>query len=52
VGAVAELEVVWAVSDIMNGLMAFPNLVGLIGLTGVVVAETRDYAKHHRRRPA
>jgi AGCS family alanine or glycine:cation symporter len=52
VGAIAELEVVWAVSDIMNGLMAFPNLVGLIGLTGVVVAETRDYAKHHRRRPA
>lgn len=30
VGAVAELEAVWTVSDIFNGLMAFPNLTGLI----------------------
>jgi len=43
VGAVSHLDVVWTASDIMNGLMAFPNLVGLIGLAGVVAAETRDY---------
>jgi alanine or glycine:cation symporter, AGCS family len=43
VGAVAELEVVWTFSDVMNGLMAFPNLIGLIGLAGIVAAETRAY---------
>ena len=52
VGAIARLEVVWTVSDIMNGLMAFPNLVGLIGLTGVVVAETRDYAAQRQQGPS
>jgi AGCS family alanine or glycine:cation symporter len=50
VGAVSELEVVWTVADIMNGLMAFPNLIGLIGLSGVVAAETRDYGERYRRR--
>jgi AGCS family alanine or glycine:cation symporter len=34
----------------MNGLMAFPNLIGLIGLSGVVAAETRDYGERYRRR--
>jgi AGCS family alanine or glycine:cation symporter len=43
VGAVARLDLVWTLSDIMNGLMAFPNLIALIGLAGVVTAETRDY---------
>ena len=42
-GAVAELELVWLFADIMNGLMAFPNLVGLIGLSGVITLETRKY---------
>jgi AGCS family alanine or glycine:cation symporter len=43
VGAVSELQLVWTLSDIMNGLMAFPNLIGLVGLAAVVVAETREY---------
>jgi AGCS family alanine or glycine:cation symporter len=43
VGAVSELELVWRFSDVMNGLMAFPNLIGLLGLSGVIVAETRNY---------
>jgi AGCS family alanine or glycine:cation symporter len=34
---------VWLVSDITNGLMALPNLIGLILLSGVVAAETRGY---------
>jgi len=42
-GAVAKLELVWTFADVMNGLMAFPNLVGLLGLSGVVVEETRRY---------
>ncbi|TFE01224.1 sodium:alanine symporter family protein [Jeotgalibacillus sp. R-1-5s-1] len=41
IGAVASLDVVWAFSDIMNGLMAFPNLIGLLGLSGVVAYETK-----------
>jgi len=43
VGAMVKLNVVWTIADIMNGLMAFPNLVGLLGLAGVVAAETRNY---------
>jgi AGCS family alanine or glycine:cation symporter len=42
-GAVVKLEIVWAFADIMNGLMAFPNLVGLLGLSKVVVEETKKY---------
>jgi AGCS family alanine or glycine:cation symporter len=43
VGAVAKLDLVWTFADVMNALMAFPNLIGLIGLSGVVFAETRRY---------
>lgn len=42
-GAVAKLSLVWNISDTLNGLMAVPNLIGLIFLTPVVVAETRKY---------
>ncbi len=42
-GAIRSLEFVWTLSDAMNGLMALPNLVGLLLLSGVVVAETRSY---------
>jgi AGCS family alanine or glycine:cation symporter len=43
VGAVAQLDLVWTFADVMNGLMALPNLIGLLGLSGIVVAETRKY---------
>lgn len=43
VGAVVKLDLVWSFADIMNGLMALPNLIGLLGLGGVVAAETRNY---------
>lgn len=42
-GAVVQLELVWNISDAMNGLMAIPNLIGLIGLSGVVAGESRRY---------
>ncbi len=45
VGALVRLETVWALADVMNGLMAVPNLVGLLGLSGVVAAETRRYLR-------
>ncbi len=43
VSAVAKLDVVWLLSDIMNALMAFPNLIGLLLLSGIVWRETRSY---------
>ncbi len=36
-------QLVWSFADVMNGLMAFPNLVGLLLLSGVVAMETRTY---------
>ncbi|MHB0971144.1 MAG: alanine/glycine:cation symporter family protein [Thermoanaerobaculia bacterium] len=42
-GAIAHLDVVWTLSDVMNGLMAIPNLIGLVLLGGVVAAETKSY---------
>jgi alanine or glycine:cation symporter, AGCS family len=43
VGATQPLEVVWAFADMMNGLMALPNLIGLLLLSGLVVRETRKF---------
>ncbi|HSL18036.1 MAG TPA: sodium:alanine symporter family protein [Methylomirabilota bacterium] len=42
-GSLLKLDVVWLMSDVMNGLMALPNLVGLLLLSGVIAAETRRY---------
>lgn len=42
-GAVLELDIVWKISDICNGLMAFPNLIALCALSSVVVKETREF---------
>lgn len=42
-GAVVEVPVVWNFADIANALMAIPNLIALLLLSGVVVAETRKY---------
>ena len=41
VGAVVQLTVVWNLADLLNGLMAIPNLVSLLALAGIIVAETR-----------
>lgn len=45
IGPFLTLSAVWTIADIFNGLMAFPNLVGLFGLSGIVVAETKSYFK-------
>jgi AGCS family alanine or glycine:cation symporter len=42
-GAVWELELVWGVADILNGLMALPNLIGLLLLSGLIARETKAY---------
>lgn len=43
VGSIMSLEVVWNIADIMNALMALPNLVSLLLLSGVIARETRHY---------
>jgi AGCS family alanine or glycine:cation symporter len=45
VGAMLELEFVWNFSDLMNGMMALPNLIGLLMLSKVVKEETERYFK-------
>lgn len=42
-GATSSMALVWTVADILNGLMAIPNLIALLLLSGVVVKLTRDY---------
>lgn len=44
-GAVLKMDTVWQLADIMNGLMAIPNLIGVLALSGVVVAETESFKK-------
>jgi len=41
-GAIGKVETVWAWGDLMNGLQIFPNLVGVIGLSGVAAATLRE----------
>ena len=45
VGAVAQIDIVWLIADCFNALMAVPNLIALIALSGVVVKLTRDHFK-------
>jgi len=42
-GALGKLDVIWAVADTLNGLMALPNLIALILLAGVVVRLTKSF---------
>ncbi|RDW17208.1 alanine/glycine:cation symporter family protein [Oceanobacillus chungangensis] len=42
-GSIETLDIVWGLADIMNALMAIPNLIGLLGLSGVVVYETKKF---------
>lgn len=48
VGAVRSLDFVWLFSDVMNGLMALPNLVGLLLLSGLLARETRAFLDRER----
>lgn len=50
-GAMASLDLVWAVSDVFNGLMALPNLVGILLLSGVVISETKTFREARRLNP-
>lgn len=42
------LSLIWTTASIFNGLMALPNLVGLLGLSGIVAKETNEYFKKRK----
>ena len=45
VGSLLKVNLVWDMSDMFNGLMVIPNLIGLLALTGVVLTLSREYDK-------
>jgi len=44
-----NLNLIWSISDVFNGLMAIPNLIGLLFLSGVVVAETKRFELERKK---
>lgn len=49
VGATLQLKLVWTLADITNGLMALPNLIALVALSGAVAAATKKYFRELRQ---
>jgi len=43
IGAVGSLDLIWSISETMNGLMAIPNLIGIIGLSKVIKITTKEH---------
>lgn len=43
VGPYLKLELVWIVADIVNALMAIPNLIGILGLRKIIISETKSF---------
>ena len=50
IGPFMTVSAVWTIADIFNGLMAIPNLIAIIALSGVVVAETKKYMEKMGKR--
>lgn len=50
IGPYLTVEAVWKIANIFNGLMAIPNIIALIALSGVIAAETKDYLSENKRR--
>ena len=46
VGPVLALDLVWTIADILNALMAIPNLIAVLLLSGVIAKETRHYLRN------
>ena len=49
IGPYMTVSAVWTIADIFNGLMALPNLVALVALSGVVSAEVKDYVARNKK---
>ena len=52
VGAVGGLQLIWAIADTLNGLMAIPNLIALVLLSGTVTKLVRDYFRELKENKA
>ena len=50
IGPYMTVKAVWTIADIFNGLMAIPNLIALLALNGVVVAETKKYLDNAKKK--
>ena len=50
IGPFMTVSAVWTIADIFNGLMAIPNLIALVALNGVVVAETKKFLDKEKER--
>lgn len=48
IGPYMTVEAVWNIADVFNGLMAFPNLIAILALSGVITRETRSYFKRQK----
>ena len=48
VGPYMTVSAVWTIADIFNGMMAFPNMIALFALSGVVAKETKDFFKRRK----
>lgn len=48
-GSVGNLDLIWSISETMNGFMAIPNLIGIMGLYKVVCKVTREYFDEKKR---
>ena len=42
-GGFLQLDLIWVIADIVNGLMALPNLIALLALSPIIVKETQKY---------
>ena len=51
-GAVGGLKLIWSLAESLNALMAIPNLIALVLLSGVIAAETRSYQKRQQSTPS
>jgi len=48
-GTISGLDLVWTIADNLNALMAVPNLIALLGLSGLVARESKDYISRMRK---
>lgn len=46
-GGYISLEIIWVIADIVNGLMAIPNLIALLALSPIIIKETKHYFDNH-----
>ena len=46
IGPVIALDLIWDIADILNAFMAIPNLIAVLGLSGVIAKETKHYLHH------